>query len=267
MALKEALILGAAKQLLNLWNERNVNDRPAGESDIAKGIKSMILNRFVNQDILEALPEALRPTFLMDAIKLFQERAGILQDGILGRITRNRLTTLFGCNQPAGVTPPQLTGDIASTTGKPARIVCHIASDFPRQMQGTDTEELLANAIDSWLVHINLSVGFTNDLRKANVSIKWGPLDGDAGSKLAEAHVGGPRALASQQLTLLFDDEEDFENDKLKFQGTTAHEFGHILGLDHVPVRGQLLSAFFDRSIIVPQANDIARMQAIWGRA
>lgn len=47
----------------------------------------------------------------------------------------------------------------------------------------------------------------------------------------------------------------------------TAHEIGHALGLDHTGVPGSLMNPFYSEAFSGPQADDIAGMQFIYGRA
>jgi hypothetical protein len=46
-----------------------------------------------------------------------------------------------------------------------------------------------------------------------------------------------------------------------------AHELGHALGLDHTTVPNSLMDPFYSEAFLGPQADDIAGMQAIYGRA
>lgn len=45
-----------------------------------------------------------------------------------------------------------------------------------------------------------------------------------------------------------------------------AHELGHALGLDHTDVANSLMNAGISAAFIGPQADDIAGMQALYGR-
>lgn len=47
----------------------------------------------------------------------------------------------------------------------------------------------------------------------------------------------------------------------------TAHEIGHALGLDHTAVPGSLMNPFYSEAFSGPQADDIAGMQFIYGKA
>lgn len=47
----------------------------------------------------------------------------------------------------------------------------------------------------------------------------------------------------------------------------TAHEIGHALGLDHTSVANSLMNPFYTEAFMGPQADDIAGMQALYGRA
>lgn len=46
-----------------------------------------------------------------------------------------------------------------------------------------------------------------------------------------------------------------------------AHELGHALGLDHTAVPASLMNPFYTEAFSGPQADDIAGMQFIYGRA
>jgi hypothetical protein len=47
----------------------------------------------------------------------------------------------------------------------------------------------------------------------------------------------------------------------------TAHEIGHALGLGHTAVPNSLMNPFYTEAFSGPQADDIAGMQFIYGRA
>jgi hypothetical protein len=46
-----------------------------------------------------------------------------------------------------------------------------------------------------------------------------------------------------------------------------AHELGHALGLEHTGVANSLMNPFYTEAFSGPQADDIAGMQYIYGRA
>ena len=77
---------------------------------------------------------------------------------------------------------------------------------------------------------------------------------------------GGPAAG-----DIHFDTEETW---KLGFGGAgidiftvMAHELGHALGLDHTSVPNSLMNPFYTEAFSGPQADDIAGMQFIYGKA
>ena len=47
----------------------------------------------------------------------------------------------------------------------------------------------------------------------------------------------------------------------------TAHEIGHALGLEHTAVPNSLMNPFYTEAFVGPQADDIAGMQFIYGKA
>lgn len=96
---------------------------------------------------------------------------------------------------------------------------------------------------------------------QANVLVQWQDL-GDS-TRLGSSPVGGPSLLSAYQLTVTFNPPALEGSDALL--ATACHEFGHVLGLTHVPTTGQLMCALRDPELHTPASQDIARAQSIWG--
>lgn len=256
-----------AGDLIKRWKDDG--ETSAEEPDVIEGLKGLIMNEFIDGDILSEVTGDLRVRLAIRAIKLVQEKFGLKIDGVIGSKTNSRLKNSHGCNEPKAekpnVPPPQERNGIML-------LEYHILDEtLPPEMDLDVAEDSIADAWQLWTLSPLLTRRFlvakkTQDKASANILIQFGRMDG-AGSKLAEAHVGGPGFLKSQQLTLTFDSAENFDDDDEKFTLTACHEIGHLLGLNHFQTPGHIMSAFFNRSIKAPTPDDIKEFKRAWGQS
>jgi acyl carrier protein len=121
---------------------------------------------------------------------------------------------------------------------------------------------LIAEAWNSWIVNTSfLTVRMVDDKRRANVVVKFAPLDGP-GNLVAtfRAPDAGPGGFQNQ-MTL----QEQWS--PKRFQATAARQFGLLLGLKPTDEPGQLMSDPPVEAISSPQAEDIRRLQEVWGKS
>jgi len=186
-------------------------------------------------------------------IKTLQGFGGLMQDGILGERTLNWLTGIKRCKGELAHTP-STTEVPRPETRDPRKIRYWYGRNGLPQVPDGDPEILLAKAWISWIKVVKLDVQRAKSKAGANVIVTTVPMDGKGGT-LADAHVGPPKGM---QMELRFDKSETWNANK--FQGTAAHEIGHLLGLGHASGPGELMSPLFQPAIITPQEGDATRI-------
>lgn len=117
---------------------------------------------------------------------------------------------------------------------------------------------LIRRAMARWVKKTGIDIRMATKKEGANVLIFQEGLDGKDAGVVADAHVGPPDGM---QLSLRLDTAEVWTEDK--FVATICHEMGHILGLDHAPGPGELMSPTYQKGFVAPTDADIARLRKV----
>ncbi len=265
---------GFAKELIDFWKDNpdaSIKDTWAkngvSTGDVFNGLQKLVESGAIKKGILAAIGDpTARFELAMDAIKFVQQKAGLKLDGVIGRFTRSALDRFRGCDESRRSTTPVKPGSRADGAADLGLLFYFVDPDLQKLNIGGQTgKTLIAEAIFAWVQHLNLVMKFVEKEDEANVVLKWDNFGGPGGT-LAIADVGGPGV--NQKLTLRFDITEHWQSQSPEsFISTATHELGHILGLTHASGPGELMSPFKDETITKPKPNDIARAQALWGKA
>ena len=263
----EDVLRGLAKELIEKWSRENPDvwgPRKAGKEAVADGLRQMITGGIMNAATIAGGDKV---AVAIAGIKAFQLLAGLRPDGIFGNKTVKKMFNFRGCDETEGRGKPLADGSISKIMNErvsPISIFYHIRDGFPEVPRGCSqtAKKMIKTAWFRWASQdVGVFARLVDDEKDANVVIRWGRLDGNSGSKLGEADVGGPH-IRDRQLELVIDEDEDWTDDRFLY--CACHEIGHILGLKHADGAGQLMSPFLDSSINKPQENDLARMKALW---
>lgn len=134
-------------------------------------------------------------------------------------------------------------------------------------------EEIVQGAFNVWVKHINdiKQISRVGSAGQADIIISTGrgkkdDFDGDSGT-LAWAYL--PPGNNSQLLMRY--DEDELWSPGAPVRGiycfnVSAHEFGHLLGLDHSRVSTALMAPYYSPGVYEPQTDDIKRIQALYGK-
>lgn len=208
------------------------------------------------------------------AVSLFQERYGLLADGLLDARTLSVLN-LPRCGCPDIVRPIPEHAEYAAlrqrvefmraNVWRKRALRYYIASYVPG-VEPQRQRAIIAEAWRSWTRHCQIEVEATNDPRGADITISTG-----RGSRSQFDGAGGTLAWAylppgdNSPLLMRFDLDEAWEI-AIKLLNVAAHEFGHLLGLDHSQRRSALMAPTYNEMIAVPQSiDDIPRIVELYG--
>lgn len=131
-------------------------------------------------------------------------------------------------------------------------------------------DDVVRAAFQSWADVADLKFTQVGSVDEADLVISTGRgpragFDGPSGT-LAWAQL--PNG-SDQPLLCRFDLDEQWVKDPnldILLLAVAAHEFGHLLGLDHdAQNSGSLMAPFYKRGLFKPQANDVRRIQAYYG--
>lgn len=232
---------------------------PTSVDDVAKGVEALIPGLLnisptakVTAELIKRVESAIKK---MQGFAQGPAGALLISDGILGEKTLGWLQSIRRCKGELEHTPSTTKVPKPESTNVRKIRYWYAKGGLP-DVSGGDPELLLEDAWVSWIKVIQLDVRRAKSKAGANVIVSTIAMDGRSGT-LADAHVGPPNGM---QFELRFDKAELWDADK--FQGTAAHEIGHMLGLRHASGAGQLMSPFFQTGIISPQPNDVNRILA-----
>lgn len=233
----------------------NSNLLPANAGKVADALKIVLKDEFFAKfpnpsvdDVLGAIEK-----FQLDLSKV----TGVLDvDGFIGQRFLSKLGKNAPCKGEMKWTPS--TEAVAANSGitPGTRMIRWFLDDTwtqspPAVEGGFDALVILKNAIFAWNRFAEIDSLRALQRKRANLIITQIGSDG-VGGVLADAHVGPPDGMVR---TLRLDAGETWNKDKLFF--TIAHEFGHVLGLNHLPGSGALMSTFYQPGIKGPTPTDI----------
>lgn len=263
-------LLEVATGLIDVWSgdpsTKKLWDAGVDAKGIGDLLKSLEDNDILDSAILAAIGSpAAKVQFALRAIKTFQEISQQPATGVLGAEARKLFRKLRGCDLTrSSNTPAPGRAKDSDSIG----LLFYTLDDALQQLtvDGIPAKTLVAEAIQAWVVHLDLSFVFVKDASDANIVMQFGgdPSFGQKGGVLGVGTIGGPGK--NMQMTLKFDEAEDW--DELgpdEFTTTCMHELGHNMGILHPPGPGLLMSAFKDSNIKKPTPGDIKLAQALWG--
>jgi len=152
-------------------------------------------------------------------------------------------------------------------------VIKYFIQRYVTGLSTNDQDDLLRMAFQSWADVADLAFERTTQQSGANIVISTGRgsadnFDGPSGT-LAWAYLP-PQAGFRGQLLMRFDIDETWianKNDRgILYLNVAAHEFGHLLGLDHSKNSKALMAPYYSAAIAKPQQNDdVKRIQALYG--
>ena len=202
------------------------------------------------------------------AIKAFQAAAGMVVDGVAGPKTK------------AQVVAPQFDSEKHTADAEEAasfqrgdHVTWSVIGGLPGYLKQEAASAELQAAFDAWTPACGVT--FKQAEEGGAVSITFGEQgDGSGvfdgpGGELAKAVL--PEVGAGGGLAIIFDEEEKWllQTDPAVFGSfrllpVAMHEVGHLLGLGHSFVSGDVLGPWYREDGVALSENDIARATAIY---
>lgn len=202
---------------------------------------------------------------VLDAVQAFQRTLSPIpgvfnDDGFIGLRLASAVSKMIPCKGEMKWTPTtEKVVDTSEIGVAPKTIRYFFRPEFfsppPQIASAKSALVLVRNAIFRWRRVAKINVAEAPDISTANLVFTQEPIDGVSGV-LADAHVGPPDGFVR---TLRLDIAEHWDEDKFLF--TVAHEFGHVLGLQHIPGTGNLMSTIYQPGIPGPTATDLAALK------
>lgn len=213
----------------------------------------------------------LTPELVIKYTKLFQESLGFESNGVLDSQLVKLMEHLPRCGCPDYIRPlPE--GTLASKWGTKA--LTYYIDSYVGGLSQSDVATIINAAWKSWMKVADITLNQTMDKASANMIVSTGRgaasnFDGP-GNVLAWAYLPSGNNY-NGQLLMRFDLDETWIKDPttrgIMLLNVAAHEFGHLLGLDHSRQQQALMAPYYNVAISAPQANDdIPRIQALYGQ-
>lgn len=202
------------------------------------------------------------------AIEAAQAMYGLPETGVADEMTMR----VLGRTPRCGVADVQHAREAINYWGITKLTYCLATVPTNSQLTAQKSAQLIRAAFDSWEAVCGLKFTQVND-SGANLYISSGRgsragFDGPSGT-LAYAYLP-PSAQFRGQLRMYFDLDEAWSASVnapyIGLQPVGAHEIGHLIGFEHDSTPQQLMNPYYNPRIIGPQANDIRRAQAGYGK-
>lgn len=204
-------------------------------------------------------------------VKQFQKTFGLEVTGIIDDVTVKAMKTTPRCGCP-DYRMAAASGPLSSKWGI-TTLTYYIESYVTQAISQSEQRELIALAFKSWSDVADLKFEQVNSRNQARLILSTGRGRGSnfdgPGNTLAWAYL--PQGWNYKgQLLMRFDLDEtwirDTRNRGILFLNVAAHEFGHMLGLDHSSVKQALMAPYYSPGIAKPQNNDdVSRIQRLYG--
>lgn len=197
-----------------------------------------------------------------ESVRGFQRFAGLPETGKLDDATVDMLHA-----PRCGVSDVQRA--TADAKWRKHDLAYHIAARVGG-LEPSVVDHVIQQAFQAW-AHV-ADLRFTRAAQQQGADLV---LSTGKGSRAGFDGPGGTLAWAQlpagndQPLLMRFDLGETWTNDPtadIFLLAVAAHEFGHLLGLDHDSQgSGALMAPFYNRRTYAPQAKDIQRIQGLYG--
>ncbi len=254
----------------NVVSSTLMESRPEIKDDVRNALNYLRHFRYTPA-ALEGLESAQDPaTEMRESLREFQREQSLPVTGQLDEATLETIQ-LPRC----GVTQDVQnlgTGLPRWKLGEP--ILYHIEK-FLTAMTEDEQRSLIKQAWQRWETVCNIKVSEAPSAAAADILISCGSGSGDDFDNpqvLAWANLPNEEDYQSppkSQLRMKFDSRRDFVAGGSRgtlYLNVAAHEFGHLLGLDHIKTdRSALMAPIYSRDNHTPGASDIRDVQNLYG--
>lgn len=251
---------------------------PNSPDEIAKGLMKLLGTNLLTVDQIQDVFLKLGSTADVSKIDVLEKAVASFKNlvngagnggfmpvnGILTSDVLSRFLSIPRCNGLLQTTPPTDPVVQPEANDIPLRRIRYfIKGELPKMKDDPSQNAALKVLQEAWIAWVKVAkidARQTETEANANVLVFRASLDATEGGTLADAHVGPPNGMIFH---LRIDTGEDRSWTKKMFRTTMTHEIGHLLGLKHATVNGQLMSPMYDENIDAPTQADVSRLLAL----